>query len=62
MIKKSLLVAAIAVLGLTTANAQEDTAQGQTSKGKWLIEANTGFTAGGEFLRQDLSDVCWAYR
>ena len=47
--KKSLLVAAMAVLGFTTANAQEDNAQGQISKGKWLIEANTGFTAGGEF-------------
>jgi len=46
--KKSLLVAAIAVLGFTTVNAQEDNAQGQTSKGKWLIEANTGFNAGGE--------------
>lgn len=32
---------ALAVLGFTFANAQE-----QTTKGKWLIEANTGFGLG----------------
>ncbi len=44
--KKLLLCAAVAVFGFTM-NAQDDTAAGQTSKGKWLIEANTGFSAGG---------------
>lgn len=38
--KKLFLVAAIAAFGFT-ANAQ-DSDGGQTSKGKWLIEANTG--------------------
>ena len=37
---KKVILAAIAVLGFTFANAQE-----QTAKGKWLIEANTGFGA-----------------
>ncbi|OYX25041.1 MAG: hypothetical protein B7Z06_07975 [Flavobacteriales bacterium 32-35-8] len=42
--KKLLLSAAIAVLGLSQVNAQETESEGgQTSKGKWLIEANTGF-------------------
>ncbi|MFG6686119.1 hypothetical protein ACGK9U_06025 [Mariniflexile sp. HNIBRBA6329] len=45
--KKLLLSAAIAVLGLSQINAQEAATGGQTSKGKWLIEANTGFSAGG---------------
>ncbi|MBB4804346.1 outer membrane protein W [Flavobacterium nitrogenifigens] len=35
---KKVILAAIAVMGFTFANAQE-----QTAKGKWLIEANTGF-------------------
>ncbi|WP_433833342.1 hypothetical protein [Flavobacterium anhuiense] len=37
---KKIVFAALAVLGFTFANAQE-----QTAKGKWLIEANTGFGA-----------------
>lgn len=46
--KKLLLSAAIAVLGLSQVNAQETASEGgQTSKGKWLIEANTGFSGGG---------------
>ena len=41
--KKLLLLAAVAVFGLTGVNAQEDNSDAsQTSKGKWLIEANTG--------------------
>lgn len=48
IMKKLLLSAAIAVLGLSQVNAQDEAVGGQTSKGKWLIEANTGFTAGGE--------------
>lgn len=44
--KKLLLSAAIAVLGLSQVNAQDAVDGGQTSKGKWLIEANTGFSAG----------------
>ena len=38
---KKLLLTAVAVLGLSTMNAQDDSTS-QTSKGKWLIEANTG--------------------
>ncbi|KAF2326116.1 MAG: hypothetical protein REI96_09835 [Flavobacterium nitrogenifigens] len=37
---KKIVLAAIAVMGFGFANAQE-----QTAKGKWLIEANTGFGA-----------------
>ncbi|MBC3847804.1 hypothetical protein H8K90_15510 [Winogradskyella echinorum] len=41
--KKLLLMAAVAVFGFTNVNAQDDDSNGgQTSKGKWLIEANTG--------------------
>jgi len=42
--KKLLLLAAVAVFGLTGVNAQEENtdSSSQTSKGKWLIEANTG--------------------
>ena len=43
--KKLLFFAVIAVLGLQNVNAQE--ASGQTEKGKWLIEANTGTAATG---------------
>ncbi|HIC32369.1 MAG: hypothetical protein JXK08_04220 [Flavobacteriaceae bacterium] len=39
--KKLLFLAAFAVFGLSTMNAQDDSSS-QTSKGKWLIEANTG--------------------
>ena len=35
---KKIILTAVAVFGFAFANAQE-----QTSKGKWLIEANTGF-------------------
>ncbi len=38
--KKVLLIAAIAVFGFTSVQAQEAV---QTAKGKWLVEANTGF-------------------
>ena len=41
--KKLLFTAALAVLGFTSVNAQDDDATNQTAKGKWLIEANTGF-------------------
>jgi len=41
--KKLMLMAALAVFGFTNVNAQDDaTSGGQTSEGKWLIEANTG--------------------
>lgn len=45
---KKLLLSAIALAAFTfTATAQDDAANGgQTSEGKWLIEANTGFGAG----------------
>ncbi|WP_046745840.1 hypothetical protein [Kordia zhangzhouensis] len=41
---KKIILAAVAVFGFAfTANAQDDDkATGQTAKGKWLIEANTG--------------------
>ncbi|MEZ4854319.1 hypothetical protein [Flavobacterium sp.] len=39
---KKVLFAAIAVLGFMSVQAQEKTESGQTSEGKWLIEANTG--------------------
>lgn len=46
--KKLILLAAIALFGFN-ANAQDDdSSSGQTSKGKWLIEANTGF-GGGDY-------------
>jgi len=45
--KKLFLSAAIAVLGLSQVIAQQTATGGQTSKGKWLIEANTGFSSGG---------------
>lgn len=47
--KKLFLCAAIAVFGFTM-NAQDDATSSQTSKGKWLIEANTGFSAGSSEL------------
>ena len=41
--KKLLFMAAVAVFGFTNVNAQDDDSNGgQTSQGKWLIEANTG--------------------
>jgi len=42
---KKIILTAMAVFAFSFANAQEkkaDNAGGQTSKGKWLIEANTG--------------------
>ncbi|WP_111659511.1 hypothetical protein [Olleya aquimaris] len=39
--KNLLMIAAVAVFGLTSVNAQ-DTDSSQTAEGKWLIEANTG--------------------
>jgi len=56
---KKIILAAVAVFGFAfTANAQDDdTATGQTAKGKWLIEANTGNavlgTTGIYFTSQD---------
>ena len=47
--KKIILLAAIAVFGFTTLNAQNDDG-GPTSEGNWLIEANTGFGGGGGLL------------
>jgi hypothetical protein len=49
--KKLILLAVTVVFGLN-ANAQDGDGasanSGQTAKGKWLIEANTGFSTGGE--------------
>jgi len=42
--KKILFFAAITVFCMSSVNAQD----GQTSKGKWLIEANTGFNTSGD--------------
>ncbi len=56
---KKVLLSAVAILGFTFANAQEEksSATGQTSEGKWLIEANTGNqmlgTTGIYFSSQD---------
>jgi hypothetical protein len=45
---KKIIMTAIAVAGFAFANAQsKDTGSGQTAKGKFLIEANTGFGAPG---------------
>jgi len=40
--KKLFLCAAMAVFGFANVNAQDGNSDGQTSEGKWLIEANTG--------------------
>ncbi len=45
--KKLILLSIFAIFAIASINAQELAANGQTSKGKWLIEANTGFSAGG---------------
>ncbi|WP_412984782.1 hypothetical protein [Pontimicrobium sp. IMCC45349] len=45
--KKLLLTAAIAVLGFTNVNAQDEDNGSALSKGSILIEANTGFGGGG---------------
>ena len=58
--KKLLLVIAMVAAGFT-ANAQE--ANGQTAKGKWLIEANTGSFATGNTAFSLLSvdgDTQWS--
>ena len=44
--KKLLLIAAVAVFGFTNVNAQDDDSNA-LSEGSWLVEANTGFGAGG---------------
>ncbi|TDQ25512.1 hypothetical protein [Tenacibaculum caenipelagi] len=59
--KKLLLVIAMVATGFT-ANAQE--ANGQTEKGKWLIETNTGFGAGhiantGFYLASSDGNTSW---
>jgi len=46
IMKKIMLAAVIAVITMVSVNAQSDNS-GQTSKGKWLIEANTGSMATG---------------
>ena len=43
--KKLFLLTALAVFGMMNVNAQDENG-GQTSKGKWLVEANTGFGTG----------------
>ncbi|WP_348716817.1 hypothetical protein [Tenacibaculum sp. 190130A14a] len=60
--KKLLLVFAMVAAGFT-ANAQES--NGQTEKGKWLIETNTGFGAGhaantGFYLASSDGNTTWA--
>ena len=45
MKKIILSVAAIFAFGFANAQDKKESAGGQTSKGKWLIEANTGFGA-----------------
>jgi len=40
--KKLMLMAAFAVFGLSTVNAQDEHDHGPIQKGKWLIEINTG--------------------
>ena len=40
--KKVLLIAALAVFGLSNVNAQDDQEHGPIQEGKWLIEINTG--------------------
>jgi hypothetical protein len=48
---KKIILLTVAFLGFSFANAQDkktDGSDGQTSEGKWLIEANTGF-GGGAF-------------
>jgi outer membrane protein W len=49
---KKIILSAIAVMAFGFANAQE-----QTAKGKWLIEANTGFGAGVGSTQFALSSV-----
>jgi hypothetical protein len=45
--RKLFLIGFFAVGIIFSANAQ-DSNEGQTAQGKWLIEANTGFAGGGE--------------
>ena len=45
--RKIMLITALAVGVIFSANAQNDSSGGATDKGSWLIEANTGFGAGG---------------
>ena len=45
--KKLLLMAAVAVFGLSNVNAQDADASSALSKGSIVVEANTGFGAGG---------------
>lgn len=42
---KKIILSLVAIAAFGVANAQEKNEGGQTSKGKWLIEANTGFGA-----------------
>ncbi|NER15698.1 hypothetical protein [Spongiivirga citrea] len=43
---KKLFLSIIAVVGLSAYATAQDDASGQTAKGKWVVEANTGFGAG----------------
>jgi|26BtaG_2_1085354.scaffolds.fasta_scaffold07820_4 hypothetical protein len=45
--KKLMLMAALAVFGLSNVNAQDEHDHGPIQKGKWLIEINTGSYATG---------------
>ncbi|PHR69621.1 MAG: hypothetical protein COA67_09410 [Lutibacter sp.] len=45
--KKLLFIAAVAVLGFTNVNAQDDKTGNALSEGSWVIEANTGSWATG---------------
>ena len=46
MKKIILIVAAVFAFGVANAQDKKESAGGQTSEGKWLIEANTGFGSG----------------
>ncbi len=64
---KKIILMTIAFLGFGFANAQDKKVEsngGQTSEGKWLIEANTGSWATGNtsfsLLSVDGSDTAWS--
>ena len=64
---KKIILMTVAFLGFCFANAQdkkEESNGGQTSEGKWLIEANTGSWATGNtsfsLLSVDNSDTAWS--
>jgi hypothetical protein len=64
---KKIILMTVAFLGFCLANAQDkkvDSFSGQTSEGKWLIEANTGSWATGNtsfsLLSVDGGDTAWS--